>query len=346
VLQRLGLLEHLLARGAVWMDRFRMTDLRGRAIAAPLPDLGSAGRRALGVSRALLDTTLLRAAEIEGSDVRERVQAIEPRYDGSRVIGVRARSAGSARGHEVRANVVIAADGRRSCLVRALHPHVGDPRKAGPRSWYGLECHLGGIDPRLQGAVELHLFSGGYLGLSLVESGRINLALVVMKRTLADHGGSPDRLLRERLSANPSVAETLCGRERVDGDWKSVGPLRFGTRAPTAAGALFVGDAAGTVDPLSGEGMSNALAAAELAAPIAARAAERGTLSEDDASAYARAWRTAFGGMSRRNRRLGRLLENRHVSRIGLAVLSRLPESVVRGLVRATRTGTRTERRP
>jgi flavin-dependent dehydrogenase len=339
VLARLGLLDALVAAGGHRIDHFRMTDPRGRAIASPLPELGASGREALGITRARLDAELLGAAAAAGADVRERVTAVAPIVEDGRVRGVRARAAGGAVDHEVRARLVVAADGRRSRLVRALHRDLGDPREAGPSSWYGLECHLGGHHPRLQGAVELHLFEGGYLGLSHVEDDRINLALVVTKRALVEHGGSPDRLLRERLTSNPAVAATLGDRVLVDGGWKSVGPLRFGVRRPAAAGALFVGDAAGTIDPLSGEGTSNALLAAEIAASVALEATASGGLSEEAAARYDRAWRRAFARTVRHNRRLGRLLAHPLVARVGLSALSRMPAGLIARLVRSTRTG-------
>lgn len=339
VLGRLGLRAAVEARGAHPIERFRLTDPRGRAIESTLPDLGEDGRAALGISRATLDDLLLRAAAGAGADVRERVTALEPLLDDGRVVGVRARTAGRAGDHRVRARVVVAADGRRSALGRALHPELGDPTSAHAGSWYGLECHLEGPHPGLRGTVELHVFDGGYLGLSLNEDGRINLALVVTKGALARHGGSPDTLLARGLARNPAVAALLRGRPRVDGDWKSVGPLRSGPRRPAARGALFVGDAAGTVDPFSGEGMSHALAAAEMAAPFAIRAAGAGGLAAREANAYARAWRRAFVPVTRRNRRIARLLERPRLAAAGVCVLSRAPAAWVAGIVRATRTG-------
>jgi flavin-dependent dehydrogenase len=341
VLERLGLRDTIVDLGAHPIDRFRLTDLRGRSIESPLPDLGPHGRQALGISRAVLDRVVLQAAAEAGADVRERVTALGPVLDDGRVVGVRAREAGRAGDHRVSARVVVAADGRRSALVRALHPELGDPATADDRSWYGLECHLAGPCPALRGAVELHVFEGGYLGLSMNEDGHLNLALVVTKGALARHGGSPDALLADGLVRNPAVRELLRGRARVDGGWKSVGPLRAAPRRPTAGGAVFVGDAAGTVDPFSGEGMSHALAAAERAAPVVLRAAASGGLTDEDARAYDRAWRDAFASITRRNRRIARLLERPRLTAAGVGLLSRAPRAWVTGVVRATRTGAR-----
>ena len=346
VLRRLGTLDRLAPHGLPGIDRFRMTDTHGRSIESPLPDLGAAGRQALGISRALLDQTLAQDAADAGADVRFHVTALAPVVEDGRVGGVRYRLAGSGDDETVRARVVVAADGRRSCLVRALHPELGDPDRAGPGSWYGLECHLAGPFPALAGMVELHLFDGGYLGLSHVEGGRINLALVVTKAMLALNDRDPDVLLRRALAGNPAVARVLDGRARVDGPWKSVGPLRFGPRKPAAAGALFVGDAAGTIDPFCGEGMTHALAAGERAAPFALRAAQSGALLDADARAYTRVWIESFGAVTRRNRRLGRILESPRAARIGMAFLSRSPSWIVPWIVRSTRTGARAARVP
>ena len=186
-------------------------------------------------------------------------------------------SVGSCVTESIEATVVIAADGRRSVLGRRLHPQLGDPRSSGPGSWFGLKTHLAGAGPRLEQRVELHLFDGGYVGLSPVEGSRLNLCMLTTVAALRAHGGSPERLLRQRLVDNPAVREVI-GASEVCAPWTCCGPLRFGTRHPSAAGALFVGDAAGTVDPFCGEGMSNALLGAEVALPFVLEAASRGML--------------------------------------------------------------------
>jgi flavin-dependent dehydrogenase len=339
VLHRLGVLDALLAAGARRMDGVRLSTLGGRTLCAPLPRLPGVGRRALGISRRVLDATLLERAARAGASCRERVEAVAPLVEDGIVRGMRVRPVGSSGpGETVRAAVTVAADGRRSMLVRALHPSAGDPIRSGPRSWFGLKCHLEADPARLGGRVELHLFDGGYAGLGSVEGDRVNLCLMVTVRALRAHGGSPDRLLDERIRRNPAMAQILTGSRRSSA-WKSVGPLRFGVRRPAAAAALFVGDAAGTIDPYSGEGISHALRGAELASGFALRAATAGGLSPSLASGYATAWTAAFGPATRRVRRLGRLLENRWISEAAGGVLGALGERLVSSLVAATRTG-------
>jgi flavin-dependent dehydrogenase len=322
------------------MSGVRLSSLKGRRLVAPLPDVPGVGREALGISRRVLDTALLERARRAGAECLERVEAVAPIVEDGRVRGMRLRPVGAgSSGEPARAAVTVAADGRRSFLVRALHPELGDPARSGPGSWFGIKSHFDADPARLDHRVELHLFDGGYAGLGSVEDGRMNLCLMVTVRALRACGGSPDRLLGERVLRNPVIAEVLAGAGRST-PWKSIGPLRFGVRRASAAGALFVGDAAGTIDPYSGEGMAHALRGAELASGFALRAAAGGGLSPALASAYGDAWNRAFAPATRRVRRLGRFLESRWLGELTSGVLSTVGGRLLPNLVAATRTGT------
>ncbi|MCP3979583.1 MAG: NAD(P)/FAD-dependent oxidoreductase [bacterium] len=344
VLQRLDLLDELLAAGAQWMSSCRISEPGGRAIEAPLPRLAGAGREALGISRATLDLALVERAASRGVDVRQQHEVVAPlvaddKADG-RVEGVRVRRTGGAHETgEVRARLVVAADGRRSTLARRLAVPGGDPRRTDPRSWFGLRTHLvpRAAHPR---QVELHVFDGGYAGTSPVEGGRINLCMLLRVATLRACEGSADRVLRERVLANPAAAARFGGAE-IAGSWDSVGPLRFAARRPTSHGALFVGDAAGTVDPFCGEGMSNALQGAEVALPHVRAMLEAGGPSASGCASYARDWRRAFAGATLRARALSSCFERPRVARLAVRALGGGARALTPRLVAWSRTGRR-----
>jgi flavin-dependent dehydrogenase len=340
VLERLGALPSLLASGAVPIDACRVTHPRGPALDLPLPALRRNGRAGLGVSRALLDATLLGLAAERGAAVLQPWEATRPLVEGDRVRGLGLREVGGAGATcELRGRLVVGADGRRSMLGRWLTPGRGDPRRSRPGSWFGLARHFdpggGPLDPR----IELHLFEGGYAGLGPVENGRLRLGLVTTLAALRSCDASPDRLLARRLAGNPFLEQRLHGAIPA-GRWRSIGPLRYGARRPTAAGVLFVGDAAGTVDPFCGEGMANALCGAELALPFALEALERDgeAGSRELALRYARAWRRAFGPVAWRVRLLGRLLERHGAARPVLWLLAGAARGLAPRLVASTRT--------
>jgi len=338
VVERLGLLDELISRGCIWTGSCRITDSGGARLDAELPDLGPTGRDGLGVSRELLDPLLLEHARRGGAEILMRHDAHEPLVDRGRVRGFRVRPVGDrGSGSEIRARLVVAADGRRSVLARRLHPELCDPQASSPTSWFGLKVHLSGDAERLGGRVELHLFDGGYAGLGAVEGRRVNLALLATVRALRDCGGSPDRLLEERVMGNNAVRRAI-GDAATCGRWHSVGPLSWGARRPEARGALFIGDAAGTIDPFCGEGMSNAMRSAEIALPHVLRAVERGQADSEICRAYAEEWFRTFGPVTRRVRRVGRLFERPRLAAPVLRLLAGVGSPWLQRLIASTRT--------
>ena len=344
VLDRLGLLDTFRAAGASAMDSCLLADARGRSAAAPLPEIPGAGRVAMGISRRVMDESLVRHAASRGVEVREGTTVVEPLVEDGRVRGVVVRTPSGAR-ERLRATLVVGADGRRSALQRALAPGAGDPLTTSARSWFGLQAHLPDATRGRGGRIELHVFDGGYAGLGPIEGGRLNLALIATVRALRACGGSPDRLLEERLLSHPLLAERLGGARPIAG-WTTIGPLRFGARRPSTHGVIFVGDAAGTIDPFSGEGMSHALLGAERALPIVLGALDAGGLDDRAAARWDATWRRSFGAATRRARWIGRLFERTTPASWAMSVLL-LPAGALAlpRLVAATRTGWLVSRR-
>lgn len=340
VLSRLGVLQEVTAQGAMPMEACLLADAKGRSVEAALPDLPRAGRTAYGISRAALDQILLRHADLKGATVREGWIAMGPELKDGRVTGVTVRPANASDGVEtISAKLVVAADGRRSMLQRMLHPAIGDPLATSGKSWFGFKAHFpdrtGGLDRR----IELFVFDGGYAGLGPIEGGRLDLALIARIDALSATAKSPQHLFEERMLKNPLLASRLSGEPPCSA-WKSIGPLRFNVRTPASHGAMFLGDAAGTIDPFSGEGISNALRGAELALPFVERAVAAGGLDAAGERAWSSAWRSAFAPVTRRARLIGRIFEHPKPASLAMSLL-RLPSGarLLPSLVAATRTG-------
>src|SRR5262245_43443392 len=274
VLHRLGVLPTLKSLGGKPMTRCLLADAKGRSIDSPLP------QSALGISRSTLDTLLLARARAAGVTVEEQTHATAAILESGRVTGVNTKD-----GESFKATVIIAADGRRSMLQRALNPDIGDPMTTHAGSWFGFGAHFSDMTRGLGGRIELYVFDGGYAGLGPIEGGRLDLALIARVEALRASGNSPQRLFEERIMRNPLLAQRLDGSQLLSA-WRAIGPLKFGVRMPASHGVLFLGDAAGTIDPFSGEGISNALVAAELAVPYAEAALAKGGLTDELAHAW------------------------------------------------------------
>jgi flavin-dependent dehydrogenase len=118
----------------------------------------------------------------------------------------------------------------------------------------------------LGGAIELHLFKGGYAGIVLQEGGSANLCLALRKSALARCGGSPEELLGWLAAQSRALAA------RLGDDWRSarcdsIGAVPYGWICRDTAPGLFrLGDQAAVIPSLAGEGIAIALASGTMAA--------------------------------------------------------------------------------
>ncbi|MGH2718689.1 MAG: NAD(P)/FAD-dependent oxidoreductase, partial [Actinomycetota bacterium] len=135
-LEHLGVTERLLATGAPLLTEFRLR-LDNLDLSLDHPDLSM-----LNVRRHVLDPILLSNAEEAGADVLTRARVIGLLRDGPYVTGVRLRHA-DRKETEIRARVVVGADGRTSTVARlvgARRYNVTESERAGGCAYYeGVE---------------------------------------------------------------------------------------------------------------------------------------------------------------------------------------------------------------
>jgi len=250
---------------------------------------GAASGSAVGFDRRALDGALLDLATASGAEVLHghTVQAIEA------PVG---RSEGSltARGPSgittIKARVIVGADGIRSIVARDVG--VARPVRLGRR--VGISWHISdptGDEPH---DARMVVLDGAYCGLAPVPGGRLNVGIVLSGRdrlrTLATRGAASvgAEILQEALALAPAPTPEPVP-SAIDA---LVGAAPLGHRVTRRAGMgwALVGDAAGFLDPFTGEGLHRALVSARLAAhALGARSA-----LQRDLSAYDRAMRERF----------------------------------------------------
>jgi flavin-dependent dehydrogenase len=282
-------LERLGARAAVEgasgerMTRGSVHLPGGTAVSFELPT------PAIGISRFRLDDLLASRAREAGARVTfsARVLSAEPHgADGFRVRFVHQGSE-----TEVDGRAVIGAWGRWDALDRAL-----DRGFLGRRArFFGWSRDYRPAPGRLEGEVRLYLFPGGYCGLSRVEDGVVNLAGVVSDRRWNRAGGGWEAVVRAARRGNAALESELGAMTPGPIGYLGTGPVFFTAKPAAENGILMAGDAAGVIDPFSGEGQAAALAGGILAAETVERRL-RGELSREACSrAYESAWRARFG---------------------------------------------------
>ncbi len=243
--------------------------------------------------RSDLDAHLLCAAERAGvitqSGVRVTGAITESLSGGTRVVGVRIGAAV----HQAR--VVIAADGRHSTLAFQLRL-ARHPRQ--PRRW-AIGAYFEGVSGQTA-CGEMHVRPRAYIGVASVPGGLTNACLVLPARLARQAMAAPGTALEQALANDPQLADRFRGARRVT-EARVLGPLAVDASAAGVPGLLLAGDAAGFVDPMTGDGMRLAMRSGELAAEAALRALAGG---EDAEQWLARRRLEEFGRKLRVNRAL------------------------------------------
>jgi flavin-dependent dehydrogenase len=190
------------------------------------------------------------------------------------------------------ATLTIAADGRRSLLARSL----GLSRQTrAPRRW-AFGAYAAGV-AGMTDLGEMHVRAAGYVGVAPLPDGLINVCVVTGPRPA---GRTPAEVIQTALERDEELRARFAGARFVS-PARVLGPLAADVRAPGCDGLLLAGDAAGFVDPMTGDGLHLAMQGAALAAAEALHVLEAG----DVRGAVARletARRRALGGKLRFNR--------------------------------------------
>lgn len=276
-LRELGLLERI-EPSAIPIDGMIVSGEHGISIVGQY----AAGQTGRAILRRDLDAALLAAAADAGARVEHGEIVRGPLID-STTAAVRTRGViiQGRDGRDVRipAPLVIAADGRRSRLAMAFDL-VRHPRR--PRRW-AVGSYFEGI-AGVAGMGEMHVRRGRYIGIAPVPSGLANVCVVTDDR---DALRDPDRLLREAVARDRLLVHRFAGA-RMMRPPSALGPLAIDARAAGVAGLLLAGDAAGFIDPMTGDGIHLAVRGGVLAAGAALKSLSSGAPAHEQLLAWRR----------------------------------------------------------
>ena len=281
-LARLGLDGAVRAAGAATIRRFALVSPDGRRVAGRLP------APALSLSRERLDTLVLDGARAAGAAAHlgETVVAIDGTLPEGFVVRTNART--------LAARAVLGAWGRYS----PLDGRLGRAFFGSPAPLFGFKKFLSGeAGRRFDDRAVLHVFRGGYLGLSLVEEGRVSLGALAEPAIAKEAHHDLDRLLARLAAASPGLAADLEGLVPEPGPALVSEPVHLGRREAVLGDLLLVGDAAGVVDPFTGSGMALALRTGEAAGALLAEHAAGRVAAEALARSWERRWRKVTGSV-------------------------------------------------
>ncbi len=295
ILDRLGLGAAVRARAGSFTGML-VTGPGGTSVATDYPD-GAVGA---AVERREFDFLLLNAAIAAGVEFTPGVRVVGPALGSSRsrVTGVRVQH-GSHDG-EIPGRLVLAADGRHSKLASAL----GLTRFASRHKRWAFGAYFTDVDG-LTTRGEMHIRADGYTGVAPLGRDVTNVCVVrELDRGVSRGGPGAESTIEHAIAGDAALRERFARARRVS-PAASMGPLAVDATASGCPGLLLAGDAAGFIDPMTGDGLRFALRGGELAAEAALVELEEGTPAHEWLRV---ARRREFSGKWRLNRALRALV--------------------------------------
>jgi flavin-dependent dehydrogenase len=296
LLQRLGLLHLVAALPAARIDRWSIIAPGGAQFTASFD-----GTDAIAVERALLDAALVRAAVDAGVRFRPRTRVRDLLLDGD---ARRPRVCGVVTRHEtLRAPLTIGADGLRSIIAARM----GARTRAGSLRKVSLTYHTDAA-VAADGHGEMHCGDGVCIGIAPVRAhaSRCNVTIVADSvRFGRDVAAGPESFALRAAASLPRLRGRIPATALTPAQRLGSGPFDRPVSRIVFDGAALVGDAAGYFDPFTGQGVFQALASAELLAPVASAALHEGRTDTHALQPYADARRALL----RQPRLLQRVVE-------------------------------------
>jgi len=264
-LARLGALAHVAREESAPVRELRWIDADGAAAALRLPAPGGLGVRRTALSAALR----ARAAEV-GVELA-RAEVTSHRRESGRIVAAGPEG-------EVPARLLVAADG----LASATRRREGLEGPAPRRARFGVRRHF--AIPPWDEAVEIHFGDGAEAYVTPAGARRVGVAFLFERRGPAT--------FEALLARFPAVSRRLAGAAPESAP-RGAGPFDRRATARVADRLVLLGDAAGYVDAVTGDGLALAFACAEDLAALAPAAIARGA-TRAALRPYEAAWRRRF----------------------------------------------------
>lgn len=250
-----------------------------------------------GISRFTIDHELAQIADRAGADVMDGVKVTDTTFNGAGFTVKTISRPGREQFRNIEAKIVAGSFGKRSNLdVKWKRPFVQHkPNKL--NNYIGVKYHI--ITDHPADMIALHNFSNGYCGISKIEDDKYCLCYLTTAGNLQKHNNSIAQMEKEVLCKNSHLAKIFSCADFITEEPVVISQISFEKKSLVEDHVLMVGDAAGMITPLCGNGMSMALHGAKLAFEEVHRFLANEAGRDEMEARYAAQWKKHFAGRLR-----------------------------------------------
>jgi flavin-dependent dehydrogenase len=288
------------------INKLQITTVSGQSCSTTLP-LGG-----VGISRFALDEYLYQHAIDSGCTVIQDT-VIEVSFKGN---GFTVRTPNE----EYAAQLVLGAYGKRSALDQKLARGFIQNRSP----WLAVKAHYTGSFP--DDLVALHNFKGGYCGISKVEGNLINICYLADYASFKSYKNI-EVYQQQVLFKNTHIKEVMENSSMHFDEPMSISQVSFEKKEKVKDHILMIGDTAGLIHPLCGNGMGMAIHSAQICCTLVLSYLD-GHISgrEKLEQAYQEHWKNEFKQRVWMGRNLASILRTERYADLVMKGLVRFPK--------------------
>lgn len=289
------------------ISRLDFSTSDGKMIHCDLP-LGG-----FGVSRYTLDAFLLRKAIENGCEIIQgNVENVVFEDD---IFTVSTSS-----NRIITSRIVIGAFGKRSNIDQKLKREFIQKKS----HWLAVKAHYSGEFP--DHLVALHNFEGGYCGVSKVENNEINICYLASYESFKKYK-SIDDYQNQIVTKNPHLKLIFDKCKMLFEVPLTISQVSFSKKATVENHILMIGDTAGLIHPLCGNGMAMAIHSAKIVSELIGDFYTNKIKTRDELEKmYVNEWEENFEKRLRIGRILGFILQKQKLSTILMKIMIKFPK--------------------
>ncbi len=279
---------------------------KGKQVQVNLP-LGG-----FGISRYMLDFILYkRALDLGVTVITDTVVSVNFESDVFKV--------STLTQHEMIFKYVIGAFGKRSTLDKILQRKFIEKKS----KWLAVKAHYKTTGFN-ENSVQLHNFKGGYCGLSMVEDNAVNCCYLTTYKSFKTVKGIA-KFNASIISENPNMAQFFNTSKMSFEAPLTIAQVSFQKKSIVQEHILMVGDSAGLIHPLCGNGMAMAIHSAKLVSETLLKGDITTWERRDIEEHYIKTWKKTFSKRLAFGSVLQHILLNNSLSKIASNTIARMP---------------------
>lgn len=295
------------------INRLLVTAPNGNTIEQPL-DLGG-----IGISRHLIDYELYKLAKAAGVLVVEGVKVDDIQYENNS-FAIHS-SAGI-----LHAAIAAGCYGKRSNIDVKWKRKFITGKNERLNNYIGVKYHIKTDWP--DDLIALHNFKDGYCGISKIEGDKCCLCYLTTAQNLKENGNAIAVLEKKVLQANPHLKNIFNSGDKLFPEPVTIAQISFAAKKQVEDHVLMIGDAAGMITPLCGNGMSMALHGSQIAFKAIENFLGDKINRLEMEKQYSREWKIKFSKRLAIGRIIQQLFGRRWTTNLFIAVMKPFPRFI------------------